>query len=65
VAGQPATFSATVTARPDAAVASYAWDFTEDGVTDDTSATPTHTFHHRGTQGRQPHRHARRRAHRQ
>jgi PKD repeat protein len=51
VAGEPVTFSATVTSRPDAAVASYAWDFTEDGVTDDTSATPTHTFDSEGRKG--------------
>jgi len=51
VAGEAATFSASVTARPDAAVASYAWDFTEDGVTDDTSATPTHTFTTAGRKG--------------
>ena len=42
--GEPATFTATVSSRPEAAVASYAWDFNEDGATDSTSATPTHTF---------------------
>jgi large repetitive protein len=44
VAGEPATFTATVSSRPDSPVVAFAWDFTEDGVTDDTSATPTHTF---------------------
>jgi hypothetical protein len=51
VAGEPVTFSATVTSRPDAPVATYAWDFNADGVTDDTSATPTHTFTAAGPHG--------------
>ena len=51
VAGEPVTFSATVTSRPDAPVAAYAWDFNADGVTDDTSATPTHTFTAAGPNG--------------
>lgn len=51
IVGEPATFTATVTSRPEAPVASYAWDFNEDGVTDATSATPTQTFTRSGRIG--------------
>jgi PKD repeat protein len=43
-AGEPATFSVAVASRPDSPVVAYAWDFTEDGGTDSTSATPSFTF---------------------
>lgn len=45
--GTPVAFSATVrgaTGTPGPTGLAYAWDFTEDGLTDSTSATPTFLF---------------------
>jgi PKD repeat protein len=44
VVGEPASFSAVVSSRPESPAAAFAWDFNADGQVDDTSPAPTHTF---------------------
>ncbi len=38
------TFNGTLSSDPDGRIASYAWDFDADGVTDSTAAVADHTF---------------------
>ena len=49
VAGQPVQFDASASYDPDGAIASYAWDFQNDGIVDRTGVTPTWTFTAPGT----------------
>ena len=47
--GQTATFDASASDDPDGTIASYAWDFDDDGQTDATGETVTHAYDSSGT----------------
>lgn len=43
-AGEPVSFDASASSDDDGTIASYSWDFDNDGVEDATGATASHTF---------------------
>jgi PKD repeat protein len=46
--GKTVTFDASNSKDPDGNIASYEWDFQDDGTTDATGETPTHAFSSKG-----------------